>query len=253
VFHTPAVDILGVPYRPLTTQQAIDSVVMLYERDVPAFVAHANAHTINLATDDPSYREVLQRADLVLNDGKGVMIGARILGKKLPADLNGNHFSPLVLQEAAKRGWKVFFFGAKPGVADRAAEQLSKRFPDLEIVGVRNGYIPEDQMQELVAHIATSGATLLFVGLGNPAQEKWIARHLWPSEVRLAVGVGAFFDFQAGEIERAPKWMNRMGLEWVFRLLKEPKRMWKRYIYGNPRFLWNVLKQRFRGPKPSPH
>lgn len=243
---TAPVEILGVPYRPLSPEQAIDRVVELYESDDPAFVAHANVHTVNLARDDPDYLGALRSADLVLNDGKGVMLGARLLGTRLPADLNGNFFSPLVLREAASRGWPVFFYGAKPGVAERAAHRVTARIAGLKIVGVRDGYADPSHMDEVIQAIKDSGATVVFVGLGNPAQEKWIAQHLEATGVRLAIGVGAFFDFQAGEVRRAPDWMNKVGLEWVHRLVKDPKRMWNRYLLGNPRFIWNVLRQRFR-------
>jgi exopolysaccharide biosynthesis WecB/TagA/CpsF family protein len=249
--NTPAVPeretvaILGVPYEPFTTDQAIARVVELHDRPAPATVFHANVHTVNLASDDPSYKQVLQSADLVLNDGKGVMLGAKLLGKSLPQDLNGNFFSPFVLREAAARSWPVFFYGAKPGVAERAAHRLAARFSGLNIVGTSDGYVQPDDMPTLIDKIKASGATLVMVALGNPGQERWLAEHLTATGANLGIGVGAFFDFQAGEIDRAPSWMSTIGLEWVYRLVKEPKRMWKRYLVGNPRFVINVLRQRF--------
>lgn len=243
---TPTVDILGVPFARLTPETALDRIEALYGRDRPAFVAHANVHTVNLAQDDRSYLEALRAADLVLNDGKGVMLAAKMLGAPFPADLNGNYMGPVLLQRAADRGWPVYFFGAKPGVAERAAHLLEDRIPGLKVVGSHDGYFQPDQETDVVAEIASASPGLLYVGLGNPAQERWIVRNLDATGAKVAVGVGAFFDFQTGEVKRAPGWMNRIGLEWVHRLFKEPKRMWRRYILGNPWFLWRVLGQRRR-------
>lgn len=242
----PTIDILGVPFVALSADEALDHARRLYERHAPAFIAHANVHTVNLASVDPSYRAVLRRADLVLNDGKGVMLGARILGRRFPADLNGNFFSPLLLRLAAQRGWPVYLFGAKPGVADRAAARLLGEIAGLQIVGVRDGFVATEQEGGVIDAIRSSRTGLLLVGLGNPRQERWLDQNLAATGARLGVGVGAFFDFQAGEVERAPAWMNRAGLEWVHRLYKEPKRMWRRYLLGNPQFLARVLAHRLK-------
>lgn len=237
------IEILRVPIARVTPEQALTELERLHERDEPAFVAHTNAHTVNLASDDPEFLGVLRRADLVLNDGKGVMVAARILGKRFPKDMNGNFFTPLFLERCAKRGWPVFFLGAGPGVADRAARMLEARFPGLKIAGTQDGYFETDE--DAIAAIRDSGAEVVLVGMGNPLQERWIDRCLDRTGARIGVGVGAFFDFITGEVPRAPAWMNRFGLEWVHRLAKEPKRMWRRYILGNPKFIWGTLKQRF--------
>ncbi|MBA3430851.1 MAG: WecB/TagA/CpsF family glycosyltransferase [Actinobacteria bacterium] len=237
----PTIEILGVEVARSEPGAALAEIERLYDDEAPAFVAHANAHTLNLASQDASYRLVLQAANLVLNDGKGVMLAALLKGAPLSADLNGNFFSPKVLELAAARGWPVYFLGAGPGVAARAAEGLTRRIPDLRIAGVRDGFFGAEQEDEVTAEIRRSGAGLLFVGLGNPLQERWLARCLEATGARLGVGVGAFFDFQAGTVQRAPAWMNRLGIEWVHRLLLEPRRMWRRYIVGNPVFIWRVL------------
>jgi N-acetylglucosaminyldiphosphoundecaprenol N-acetyl-beta-D-mannosaminyltransferase len=234
----------GIEFARLDAAAALDRIEQLAQADPPVFVVHANVHTVNLAHADASYRAVLQRADLVLNDGKGVMMGAAILGTPFPQDVNGNFFTPLLLARAAERGWSVFFYGAKPGVAERAAEGLRRDLPRLNIVGVRDGFTPPGQEEELLQAIRDSGAALLLVGLGNPRQELWLDRYLDKTGVRIGSGVGAFFDFQAGAIRRAPDWMNRFGMEWVYRLLLEPGRLWHRYVVGNPAFLWRVVRER---------
>lgn len=239
----PVVEILGMPFARLGPGEALECIEGLYERDRPAVVVHANAHTVNLAVSDPAYRDVLRRADLVLNDGKGVMVAALMRRTPFPADLNGNFFTPLLLQRAAQRGWPTFFFGARPGVARSVADRLSERLQGLRIVGARDGYVAPGAEADVLEEVRSSGAGLLLVGLGNPRQETWLARNLAATGARLGVGVGAFFDFQAGEVPRAPGWMNRVGLEWLHRLAVEPRRMWRRYLIGNPLFLARAARE----------
>lgn len=238
----PTIDILGVDVARLTDEEALAEVEKLFVGETPAFVAHTNAHTLNLAYEDEGFREVLRRADLVLNDGIGIMLAARIHGSRFPVDLNGNHFTPLLLRRAAERGWRVFFLGAGPGVAERASDKVRQQIPGITIVGTRDGYFSSDE--EAIDTVRESGAELLFVGMGNPLQERWLDRCLERTGARVGVGVGATFDFLTGTVPRAPAWMRRMGLEWVHRLFKEPKRMWRRYILGNPSFLLRNVKQR---------
>ena len=242
----PTIEILGVPVASVTPRRALVILERLHDDDDPGFVAHANVHTLNLADRSSAYKRCLRRADLVLNDGKGVMLAARMKRSRFPADLNGNFFSPLVLELAAERGWTVFFLGAKPGVAERAAERLQIRIPKLQVAGVRNGYFDFDD-ESVATDIRTTGADVLMVGLGNPKQERWLDRWLDQTGARLGIGVGAFFDFQSGEITRAPVWMNRLGLEWVHRLSQEPRRLWRRYLLGNPRFIARVRGEGISG------
>ena len=238
------IEILRVPIARVTPEEALDEIERLYQSDDPAFVAHTNAHTVNLAYDDPEFLGVLRRADLVLNDGKGVMLAARIHGRRFPRDLNGNYFSPLLLRRCAERGWSVFFLGAGPGVAARAADLLQQEISGLDVAGTHDGFFESDDVA--TAAIKDSGADVVLVGMGNPLQERWIDRCLARTGARIGVGVGAFFDFVTGEVPRAPQWMNRYGLEWVHRLAQEPRRMWRRYILGNPKFIWRNVRQRFR-------
>lgn len=240
------VEVLGVPVARLTAAAARHEVVRLYERDRPALVAYANAHTLNLASRDSGYREVLRGADIVLNDGAGLAIAGRIFGRPFPENLNGSDFNPAILEEAAAHRWPVFFLGAKPGVADEAAARLTSRIPGLLVVGTRDGYFAPSESGAVAAEIAATGTGVLMVAMGNPLQEMWLNRHLEATGARLGVGVGAFLDFTAGVVPRAPAWMNRLGIEWLYRLLLEPRRMWRRYVLGNPLFLARVLRQRIK-------
>jgi exopolysaccharide biosynthesis WecB/TagA/CpsF family protein len=240
----PSIELMGLRLASLSPESALAEVVRLYEREAPAQVAFVNTHGLNLAWDDRSFGKLLRKCDLVLNDGKGVMLAARLVRRRFPADLNGNFFSPLVLHLAAQKGWPVFLLGAKPGVAAQAAEVFRSRIDRIDIVGTRDGYFKPDEEDEIIQSIRDSGAGILFVAMGNPEQERWIDRCLDKTGVRIAFGVGALFDFQTGIVKRAPEWMNRAGFEWLHRLGKEPRRMWRRYIIGNPRFIARVLRSR---------
>ena len=238
-----------MPVARLTATAAREELIRLYERDRPALVAYANAHTLNLASRDSGYRAVLGTADIVLNDGAGLTIAGRVFGRPFPANLNGSDFNPVVLEEAAAHGWPVYFLGAKPGVAAEAARKMSERFPALVVAGTRDGYFPQEESEEVARSIAATGAGVLMVAMGNPLQEMWLSRHLETTGARLGIGVGAFFDFTAGVVPRAPAWMNRLWMEWLYRLFQEPRRMWRRYVLGNPLFLARVLKARLTGPR----
>jgi exopolysaccharide biosynthesis WecB/TagA/CpsF family protein len=241
------VEILGVPIARLDADTALDEVERLYEDAEPQIAAYANAHTLNLAYRDASYRALLNSAGIVLGDGAGVMIAAKLHRAPLPENLNGSDFNPRILGLAAARGWPVFLLGGRPGVADRVAARWCDELPHLDVAGTAHGYIDAGRASEVAASIKASGAGLVMVAMGNPLQERWIAEHLPATGARLGIGVGAFFDFSAGEVPRAPAWMNRVGIEWLFRLYQEPRRMWRRYLLGNPLFLARVAKARSSG------
>jgi exopolysaccharide biosynthesis WecB/TagA/CpsF family protein len=241
------VQILGVPIARLETEPALDEVERLYEETEPQLVAYANAHTLNLAHANVGYRALLNRAGVVLGDGAGVMLAARLNRAPLPTNLNGSDFNPEILRRAAARGWPVYFLGAGPGVAEATAARWRSELPSLEVAGAGDGYFPRDGEAEVAATIKAAGAGLVMVAMGNPLQEQWIDRNLSATGARIGVGVGAFFDFSAGRVPRSPAWMNRVGIEWLYRLYQEPGRMWRRYLLGNPLFLARVAKERFFG------
>lgn len=239
-----SIDILGVGVATVTMDAAVDAVEAACDSGTAARLFYANAHTLNLAWRDPRYRAVLMDADLVLNDGAGVALAARLQGTRFPANLNGSDFNPRILELAARRGWPVFLLGAAPGVARRSAEEMRKRAPNLHVCGTHHGYFDPQETESVVAAIRDSGAEVLMVALGNPFQEVFIDEHIEATGARLGVGVGAFLDFTAGEVPRAPAWMNRLGIEWLYRLAREPRRLWRRYMVGNPVFVARLLRQR---------
>jgi exopolysaccharide biosynthesis WecB/TagA/CpsF family protein len=237
-----SVQVLGVRIDVLSPDQALEWLATPAAAS-PRQLAYVNAHSLNLAYTDAQFRSALQRCDLLLNDGVGLALGARMRGVSFPANLHGSDFTLRILRLAARRRWRVFLYGGRPGVAAAAAQVLRARIDQLEIVGVQDGYV-NDSPAQTAKKIANTHADVLIVALGQPAQELWLDEYLQLTGCRLGLGVGAFLDFTSGRVPRAPQWMNTLGVEWVFRLLHEPRRLWQRYLIGNPRFLWRAWTSR---------
>jgi exopolysaccharide biosynthesis WecB/TagA/CpsF family protein len=237
--------VLGVTVHRLSGEQALQKIGG-WERGQARMVAYVNAHTLNQSVGDAPLRGALDRADLVLNDGFGLSLAARMRGESFPENLNGSDFTRRLLDLAAQRGWRTFLLGAEPGIAATAAAKLRDAVEGLQIVGALDGFTGESE-QQLARHVRDSGADLLVLALGNPLQELWLARNLEQTGVHVGVGVGAFLDFTAGKVRRAPRWMNVLGIEWCFRLVQEPRRLWRRYVVGNPIFLLRAWRDRSAG------
>jgi len=235
------VRILGVPFTPASFEQASVRIESLVRRRGPtSHVVLANAHTLNLAAADPGYRDVLSRAALVLRDGVGVELAARLAGAHPGHNFVGTDFVPALLRVLGARepGASVYLLGGGDGVALEAAHRLRRDTPGLRVVGVETGY---GDLEGSVALIHAARPDVLLVAMGNPLQELWIARHGDELGAGVAIGVGALFDYLAGRVPRAPRWVLRLRGEWLFRLVVEPRRLWRRYVVGNPRFLLRVL------------
>jgi exopolysaccharide biosynthesis WecB/TagA/CpsF family protein len=234
----------------LTSDEALGRIDDLVGGPEPAVCFFVNAHTLNLAARDATFREVLASAALVLNDGAGLAIAGRVLGQPFPENLNGSDFMPRVLERASVRGWRVFLLGGREGVAEDAATSLATSLPGLRICGTRSGHFPDPNSASVAAEIRAAEPDLLLVAMGNPKQELWLSRWLAATGAGVGFGVGGFLDFQSGRVPRAPGWMNRAGLEWVFRLIQEPRRLARRYLVGNPVFLVrlgaDVVRRRVR-------
>jgi len=241
----PITRVLGVPIAHLDEKSAIEEIVRLTIDEPPAHVVHVNVHTLNLAHQSAAYHAVLRRANLVLRDGVGVGLAAWLQGRPFPANLNGTDFTPRVLRLAAAQQWTVYLLGGLPGVAAAAAERLERSISGLMITGVMHGYFPPHTTPSVIRQIRESNADVLLVAMGNPLQELWLDRYLVGTQARLGVGVGAFLDFVAGRVARAPRWVRQVRLEWGFRLLQEPRRLAHRYLVGNPRFIQRVLQEHF--------
>lgn len=196
-----------------------------------------NAHCVNVAAQDDAYRTILKDSDLLLPDGSGISLAARIAREPVGENLNGTDLFPDLCERAAQQGVSIFLLGGMPGIAAAAGEAMQKRFPRLRIAGTRDGFFTAEQTDEVLAQINASGAGMVFVGMGVPIQEKWIARHSARMAPPVILGVGGLFDYYSGRIARAPLVFRKVGCEWVWRLMMEPRRLAKRYILGNVTFM----------------
>jgi len=218
-------------------------------QDAHALVLNVNVNCLNLGMAHRWLREFLNQAEIVFCDGAGVMLGAQILGHQIPERITYADWIWQLAEFAEPHGYTFYFLGARSGIAEQAAQNLRKRFPTLKIVGVRDGYFDKTaNSKENEAVIATINAcrpNILVLGMGMPLQERWLMENWDRLNVNVVLTGGAVFDYISGELQRAPQWMTDNGLEWLGRLLIEPRRLWKRYVVGNPLFLWRVLQQRF--------
>lgn len=205
-----------------------------------------NAHCANVGTKDMSYRAAMASAEIILPDGVGVEMAAKMQGNEIIENLNGTDLTPVLLQEAAKRGMSVFMLGGTPGTADRAADNICSKIPGLRIAGTCDGYGGMADNDAVVAQINASGADILLVALGVPMQEKWLNSNFAGLNTRIALAVGGLFDFWAGNVSRAPRAIRKAKMEWVWRLAMEPRRMAKRYLIGNFAFLARAANHAFR-------
>lgn len=208
-------------------------------------VAFINAHCINIAAQDRSYMRALEAADMLLPDGSGMRSAARMAGRDFGDNLNGTDLFPLICAEAAQTGAKLYLLGGFPGIARQAADAMIRRFPGLQIIGVRDGYFDRADTAKVVREINASGADMLFAGFGVPLQECWLADHGASIDAPVQLAVGGLFDYFSGRIPRAPETVRDMGCEWIWRLAQEPKRLAGRYVAGNAAFLARAIHHAF--------
>ncbi len=246
----PFLDFFGVTIVNTTMDEAIDWVQARAEEPTenPARLAFVNPDCLNIAYTHAEYRDVLQASDRVLPDGIGIHVGCRLLGTSLKANVNGTDLFPRLCERSAQTGQSIYLLGARPGIAAAAAEAMQTKYPGLPIAGARDGYFSEEEEASVIDEINASGASMLLVAFGVPRQELWLARNHDRLRIPVQMGVGGLFDFYSGRIQRAPQWLRELGMEWSWRLLQEPGRMWRRYLVGNWVFLYRVWKQSRRAP-----
>jgi N-acetylglucosaminyldiphosphoundecaprenol N-acetyl-beta-D-mannosaminyltransferase len=206
-------------------------------------VYFVNAHTLNLAAERSDYRNVLNRASCVFGDGTGVRWAARTRGVQIEANLNGTDLVPRLFRDTAGRGYRCFLLGATADTLARAAANAEKHFAGWTFVGFHHGYLDANSSRQVIRQINAARPHLLLVGMGNPLQEQWIDSHRGDLNVPLCIGTGGLFDHWAGNLRRAPRWVRSLGCEWLQLLLQQPHK-WRRYLLGNPRFLWRMMAYR---------
>lgn len=230
-------------------QGALAAIVAAVRQEKPCYVVTPNSDHLVMLEDDETLRRIYQDAFLVVADGMPLVWASRLLGQSLPERVTGSELMPELCALAASQGFKIFLLGAGPGVAEEAKRRLEIQYPGLRIVGVYcppMGFEKNPEVGEEIERLLTTSAPdIIFVGLGAPKQEKWIHQNYKRFAKGVFLGIGASIDFAAGNVKRAPVWMQKSGTEWVYRLLQEPKRLAKRYA-KDTYVLWIIARQFFR-------
>lgn len=240
----PMLNFFGIPILNTTMAETVDWLMDVSAPGAPVQqVAFVNPDCLNIAWGHAEYRAALLAAERVLPDGIGIHIGCRMQGVALRENVNGTDLFPLLCAAAAEQGRSLYLLGARPGIGQAAAENMQRRYSGLRIAGTRDGYFAPAEVRDVVEAINASGADILLVAFGAPRQDLWLQEHRDALRPAVRMGVGGLFDFYSGRIPRAPVWMREIGLEWAYRLLQEPGRMWRRYLIGNPLFLYRVWRQ----------
>jgi exopolysaccharide biosynthesis WecB/TagA/CpsF family protein len=246
IFHVhalPSYDILGTPVAMLGWDEAIALLSERVESRQFTPVSFLNAHNANIAWSDRQFARAM-KSFLVLPDGIGVDIAARLLyGKAFPNNLNGTDFLPSFIS-AIRRPMSIGLLGSRRENAEQAAVSLTRMAPQHRVFVVHDGFFTASEEPAILEHIRAQRPDILLVAMGVPRQELWIFEHITPEHTTLPIAVGALLDFLSGAVPRAPMWMRRLRMEWIFRLMLEPRRLWRRYVVGNPVFLLRVLCQK---------
>lgn len=244
----PAVDsmyVLGVRIDAVTFEQVIARIEEFIADGHPHQIVTVNPEFVMAAQSDAEFRHIINSSALALPDGVGVSWASRHLGRSLPERIPGVDLVERLAALSSERGYRLFFLGAMPGVADKAVEALADNYPELALAGIYSGSPRVEEETAIVERVCTTRPHVLFVAYGAPTQDHWIARNMNRLEVPVCIGVGGSFDYIAGVHPRAPRWMRQIGLEWLHRLITQPRR-WRRML-ALPRFAWRVLWSRDHG------
>ncbi|MBT3783792.1 WecB/TagA/CpsF family glycosyltransferase [bacterium] len=236
-----AINFLGMRLEEWTVEELHNRISEAVKHQHSIEILNLNAHGVNLCFDDPEFFEILKTTQHIFCDGEGVRFAVNQRGGEIPYRITYADWMPQFLSWAQEEGLRVFFYGARQAVLQKAVERVHQTFPRLNLCGSVHGYVSEELA---VAEIIRAAPHVVFVGLGMPLQEKWIRRNKDRISVNCCLSAGAAFDYLAGTVPRAPGFFRKFGMEWFFRYLIEPRRMFKRYILGNPKFLYRVFRNR---------
>lgn len=238
------IKILDVNIDRLNMKEAVARVEeLVFQPDKPALIVTPNSEMLAVAAENKELAGILNSADLAAPDGIGVVIASKILGEPLAERVAGFDLISNLFKESSKTDFKFYFLGGKPGIVDQAVLNLKNNYPDLNIAGSHHGYLDKENQKKVIAEINSKEIDLLLVGMGFPLQEKFLDSNLKNLNVGAAVTVGGSFDVLAGEVNRAPIWMQKLGLEWFYRLLQEPSRFGR--MLSLPKFIYLVIRSKY--------
>jgi len=236
-------EILTLKINNITMDDLIDELMDELKTETKNIIFTPNSEIVVRAYDDPEYARILNSADYLVPDGAGLLLAAKILGEPLPERVAGYDLMRNLLHKVSDKDYSVYFLGGKPGIIDLAVKNVKEELPEINMAGFHHGYLDRSDKKEIVKEINRIKPDLLFVGMGVPLQEEFFDTNFHNLDIKLGLAVGGSFDVLAGHTERAPLWMQKMYLEWFYRLLQEPKRIGR--MLALPRFLMLVFKERF--------
>lgn len=241
------IDFLGIRVNVLTRDELVEKILEFALLGKRKIITYLNAHCVNVAFSYGEYKEILNLSDIVHADGIGVVWASRFLGKPLPERVNISDFSNKLFKKVIEKNISLYFLGGKATVVQKAVKNLKERWPAIKISGQHHGYFTDEEEKEIIKEINIVRPNILIVGMGIPKQEKWIFKHLDELEANLCWAAGSgMFDNVSGALKESPRWMAHIGLEWLHRFFQDPMRLWKRYLIGNPIFIYHVFECKMR-------
>ncbi len=241
--YVKKVNIFDIHFDNLKMKEILSLIQSSIETNIKRRIYFVNADCLNKTFENKEYKDVLKNADIILPDGSGINMACNILKKPLIENLNGTDMLPLICNISSSNNYRIFLLGAKEGVANKMKEELEEKYPNIKIVGTHHGFLENNGSElEVLEKINALKTDILFVAMGAPSQELFIEKYKDIINAKITLGVGGLFDFYSTNIKRAPLYIRELGFEWIYRMIQEPKRMWRRYILGNPLFLYRVFK-----------
>jgi beta-1,4-glucosyltransferase len=235
-----SLSLFGLHVKNTTMEEAVDWITQT-QADKTQIGFFVNVHSINLSISDPRFFNQLSNANALFADGSGMRLAAKKAGFLLNGNNNGTDMLPHLCRSCIQSNQSIYFLGAAPGIAEQAANKLCKKYPDLNIAGTEHGYNVDKHADQIIESINNSGCDILLVAMGSPVQEQWLLEHRDKLQCKTALAVGGLFDFYSGNISRSPMWLREIGMEWVWRLIQEPRNKFNRYVIGNPIFLYRTF------------
>ena len=234
--------ILNTYVNAISMDETIEEVEKIIKEGNPTQHVVINALKVNLMNEDPDLQKIVNSCPLINADGASIVWAAKKLGVPLNERVAGIDLFENLIKVASEKGYKIYLFGAKEEVVAKVKSIFEEKYPDIQIVGYRNGYFTEADEPAMVRNMAESGADMMFVAFSSPKKEYWVNKYLNQLGIPFVMGVGGSFDVVAGVTDRAPKWMQEHGLEWFYRFIQEPRRLWNRYMVGNTKFVVYTYK-----------
>ncbi|WP_238884644.1 WecB/TagA/CpsF family glycosyltransferase [Clostridium sp. YIM B02551] len=240
------VTIMGFNVDPLTMDESLEVVQHYISNRIPCQHTGINSDKVVLAKNDKRLTKIINNSQIINADGMSLVWAAKFLRIKLPERVAGIDQMERIIAMSEEKGYRVYFFGAKEEVVKATVDVYKKKYPKLIIAGYRNGYFKDDENDEIINEMKKSKADVLFVGFTSPKKEFWLEENMSRTGIPFCMGVGGSFDVISGKLKRAPLFMQKVGLEWLFRLVQEPKRLWKRYLIGNIIFIYYVICEKIK-------